>query len=348
MDDKDKKIAKLERDLLITRHQLLELDKVKHQLASIHRSRIWRLREMLFARHLNPIQRIDMLLNAIPGISFLYKKSHELYLHLTSTTIQNTKVDGPLISVVIPFFNYMNYIDDCVNSINNQGLGDRVEVIIVEGMSTDGSREEIKAKSWPNTRVVFQETKSSIGENRLRGIEESRGRYICMLDADDMLAEGYFKHAIRVLEEEYYDIVYPDIKYFEEEDREHDMPEFYYDNIFEFNTIPTPSIFRKSFWEENHIGYSTSRQIFEDWDFWMRMAKAGARIKHIEGFYHLYRVHTTTTPSMTDLRLKEQQNKDETTRAPFQSFVHSKEFYKGRRRQNSKFKVINPDINRIW
>lgn len=348
MDEKDKKIAKLERDLLIARHQLLELNKVKYQLASIHRSRVWKLREMLFARHLSFVQRIDLLLNAIPGVSFIYKKIYELYLFLTRTTIVNTKVDGPLVSVIIPFYNYMNYIDDCISSINNQGLGHQLEIIVIEGLSTDGSREKIREKSWPNTRVIYQEQKSSIGENRLRGIEEAKGRYICMLDADDMLAEGYLKHAVEVLERQYYDIVYPDIKYFEEEDRKYDMPEFYYDNIFEFNTIPTPSVFRKSFWEKHNVGYSLSREIFEDWDFWMRMAKAGARVLHIEGSYHLYRVHTTTTPSMTDIRLKEQQDKDTNTKAPYQSFIHSKGFYQGRRAQNAKFKVINPDINITW
>lgn len=348
MDEKDKKILKLQRDLSIAKHQLLELGKVKYELAGIYRSRLWRLRELILARHLNVIQRIDMFLKLLPGISFLYSKTYDLYLTLTAKTVKNTKESAPLVSVIIPFFNYKDYLEEGINSINNQGLEDRVEIIIIEGFSTDGSREWLKDRSWPNAKIIFQKEHLSIGENRERGIQEAKGRYICMLDADDKLADGYFKHALKILEQEYYDIVYPDIKYFEEDDKEQDMPDFYFDNIFDFNCIPTPSLFRRSFWNENNIGYSNSREIFEDWDFWMRMAKAGARFKHIDGFYHLYRVHTTTSASMTDQRLLEQQNKDEKTKAPYQSFIRSKAFFRARRRQYKKFKVINPDINITW
>lgn len=348
MDEKDKKIAKLERDLQIAKYQLVELNKVKYELNAVHRSRFWRIREALFARHLKFYQRIDKLLLAIPVLSSIYRFLYKSYLDVTKKTVENTKQDGPLVSVVIPYFNYFNYIDDCVKSVLSQDLGDKVEIIIIEGFSTDGSRQKMMKKSWPQTRLILQDHRTSIGENRLKGIQEAKGRYICMLDADDMLAPNYFKRAIEILEEGNYDVVYPDIKYFEEEDREQVMPDFYYDNIFEFNLVPTPSLFRRSFWEENSIGYSFSREIFEDWDFWMRLAKAGARFKHLEGFFHLYRVHTTTTPSMTDQRLSDQLNKDEKTKEPYREFIHSKGFYTGRRNQNQKYKIINPDINISW
>lgn len=348
MDEKDKRIAKLERDLQIAQYQLVELNIVKYELNAIKRSRFWKLREVFFARHLRFIERVDMLLLAIPGVSSVYRWSYKKYLNMTAENVVNTKQEGPLVSVIIPFYNYFPYIDDCVNSILDQGLGNKVEVIIIEGFSDDGSREKIQKKKWKNTRLVLQDHRASIGENRLRGIEEAKGRYICMLDADDKLAPGYFKHAIELLEREHYDIVYPDLKYFEEDDKEQIMPDFYYDNIFEFNQVSTPSLFRKSFWEKNNIGYSNSREIFEDWDFWMRMAKAGARFKHLNGFYHLYRVHTTSVPSMTDIRLAQQLNKDEKTKEPYEDFIHTKGFYAGRRAQNRVYKVVNPDINITW
>lgn len=348
MDEKDKRIARLQRELELAKHQLLELNKVKYELNALRRSRIWRVREALLSKHLKPVQRVDLLALTIPGVSHVYKFIYKIYLNLTSKTFSNTKHEGVLISVIIPFYNYYDFIDDCIKSVNDQGLGDRVEILLIEGFSTDGSREKVMKKKWDNTRVIYQDHRTSIGENRLRGIQEAKGRYICMLDADDMLAPDYFKNGIKLLETKHYDVVYPDIKYFEEEDREQVMPAFYYDNIFEFNFVPTPSIWRKSFWEENNIGYSDSKDIFEDWDFWMRMAKAGARFKHLKGFYHLYRIHTTTIPSMTDIRLKDQANKDKLTKEPYQSFIHSKGYYQGRRKQRQLIKVINPNINITW
>ncbi|CAG1023241.1 putative glycosyltransferase EpsJ [Patescibacteria group bacterium] len=348
MDDKDKRIARLQRELELAKHQLIELNKVKYELEAIRRSRFWRIREVFLAKHLKLSDRVDMLIKAIPIVSNISKFIDQTYLNLTLESVDNTKHEGVLITVVIPYFNYYEFIDDCINSVNNQGLGDKVEIILVEGFSTDGSREKIKKRKWDNTRVIYQGHRTSIGENRLVGIQEAKGRYICMLDADDMLAPDYFKQAVEVLEREHYDVVYPDIKFFEEDDREQIKPDFYYDNIFEFNFLSTPSLFRKSFWEEHNIGYSDSKEIFEDWDFWLRMAKAGARFKHLDGFYHLYRIHTTTVPSMTDLRLKDQVKKDNQTKKPYQSFVHTKEFKQVKQRQKKLFKVINPDINITW
>ena len=344
----EKQNLKLKRKVKVLEYQNLEIEKLKKELNNIQSSRIWILREILFSNHMRLSDRLTSLISIIPVISSVYKKCENMLLSLTSVTVINSKELNPLISVIIPFYNYYDYIDDCINSVLRQGLGNRVEIIVIEGFSTDGSREKIRAKKWENTRVIYQDHRTSIGENRLLGIQESKGRYICMLDADDMLAPDYFKKGIELLEKGFYDVIYPDIKYFEEEDGEKVMPEFSFDNIFEFNFIPIPSIFRTSFWKEKNIEYSLSKEIFEDWDFWMRMAKSGARFAHLNGFYHLYRIHTTTVPSMTDIRLKEQVNKDTMTRKSYRDFIHSREYYKARRLQKKIIKVINPDINIEW
>jgi glycosyltransferase involved in cell wall biosynthesis len=348
MKETNKKIYKLERDLEIAKYQLLELDKVKYELESIKRSRFWKLREVFLSKHLSISQRIDILLLALPLVSKVYSATYELYLNLKRKTIVNTKEENPLISVVIPCYNYYRYLDDCINSVLAQDLGDKIEIIVIEGFSNDGSRDKLKMRSWPNTRIIFQDRRTSIGENRLKGIQESRGRYVCMIDADDMIEPNYFKSAIETLEREQYDVVYPDVRLFEDEDRIQVEPDFYFDNIFEFNLAPVSAVFRRSFWEDNNIGYSDNREIFEDWDFWMRMAKAGARFKHLHGAYLMYRIHTTTAPSVTDTRLKDQEEKESKTKTPYKKFIHSKEFYRARRRQNQKYKVINSNINITW
>jgi glycosyltransferase involved in cell wall biosynthesis len=348
MDEKDKRIAKLERELLIAKHQLLEFNKIKYELSQVHASRIWKIKSAILSRRMSLKDRFNLLAQSLPLVSNLYSFAKNLFIKLNTKKVDNEKYEGPLITVVIPFYNYYAYIDECMDSIFDQGLGDKVEIIIIEGFSNDGSREKLKERSWPNTRMIFQEERTPIGENRLRGIQEAKGKYVCTMDPDDKMAPNYLKRAIEILEREHYDVVYPDVKNFEDDETEHTVPDFYYDNLFEFNFVTAPSIFRRQFWEEHNIGYSTQRDIFEDWDFWLRMAKAGARFKHLPGFYLLYRIHTTTAPSMTDERLKQQLDKDNKTKEAYKSFIKSKEYFKGKRNQEWIYKVNNSDINLTW
>ncbi len=344
----EKENIKLKRKIKFLELQNLEIDKLKEELSYIKNSRIWKFREILLGRHLNLVERIGLLFSIIPILSSISRFFYNTYLNLTKTTFLNTKEENVLISVVIPFYNYYDYIDECIDSVLVQGLENKVEIIIVEGFSDDGSREKLKERNWLNTKIVFQEHRTSIGENRLRGIEESTGRYICLLDPDDKLAPDYFKKAIEELERGHYDVVYPDVRYFEDVEEDQIAIDFVYDNIFWFNFISVSSIFRRSFWEKHKIGYSNNSEIFEDWDFWMRMAKAGARFKHIDGTYLLYRIHTSTKPSTTDIRLEDQVQKDKNTKDIYKDFVYSKEFYNAKKRQSKKFKVINADINITW
>lgn len=346
LSEKDHK--KLKRELQFLKLQSLENEKLKYELSYIKNSRFWKFREVLLGKHLTFLQRIDLLISITPIISGVFKFIYKSYLKINTTTINNEVENGPLISVVIPVYNYYHYIDECVDSVFNQELGDKVEIIIIEGFSNDGSREKLQKRHWDNTRIIYQDHRTSIGENRLRGIEESKGRYICLLDADDKLTPGYFKAAIGELERRYYDIVYPDIKYFGDIEKESTSLDFIYDNIFWFNFVSVSAIFRKSFWKDQLIGYSPNKEIFEDWDFWMRMAKAGARFKHISGFYLWYRIHTSTQESTTDIRLDAQVEKDNRTKESYSNFYKTLKYLKGKMRQRKLFKVINSDINIKW
>lgn len=44
----------------------------------------------------------------------------------------------PLISVVVPVYNVVEYLEECVSSLTNQSFGD-IEIILVDDGSTDGS-----------------------------------------------------------------------------------------------------------------------------------------------------------------------------------------------------------------
>ena len=92
-------------------------------------------------------------------------------------------------SVVVPNYNNSKYLKRCLNSILGQTY-QNFELIIVDDMSTDNSREILEKYSgtYPKIKLIELETKRLNGGARNEGILKATGDYIICLDSDD-----YFK-----------------------------------------------------------------------------------------------------------------------------------------------------------
>ncbi len=99
---------------------------------------------------------------------------------------------APLFSVIIPAYNYADYLTATVNSVLCQE-GDDYEVVIVDDGSTDRTpdvAEKLAAENPDRIRYVHQDN-AGPGAARNRGVLEARGRFCLFLDADDsMLANA--------------------------------------------------------------------------------------------------------------------------------------------------------------
>ena len=88
----------------------------------------------------------------------------------------------PTVSVVIPTYNAARYVEAAVNSVLGQTFRD-VEVLVVDDGSTDGT--EAVLASYGKAIRYFRQENSGVSAARNRGIQESTGRYVGFLDADD-------------------------------------------------------------------------------------------------------------------------------------------------------------------
>lgn len=222
----------------------------------------------------------------------------------------------PLISVVIPCFNYGNLVTEAIQSVLEQTFQD-FEIIVVEGGSSSiESRRrfvELVESAPSRVRVLIQEKPTRAGANRNFGISNARGKYVCCLDADDRLAPTYLEKTVFFLEHYQYDVVSAGLQFFgNRSDRW--MPREYptLDMLLEANQVMTCSVFRRSLWFEAQ-GYRdsdpTSGHIHEDYLFWVRLGALGARFMNIQETLFHYRSHGETLSNNSSVLDNDQQVK---------------------------------------
>lgn len=88
----------------------------------------------------------------------------------------------PLVSVVIPNYNYARYLSEAIDSVLAQTYP-KIEVIVVDDGSTDESIP--KLRQYGSRIQYIQQKNQGVAAARNRGIHQSVGELIAFLDADD-------------------------------------------------------------------------------------------------------------------------------------------------------------------
>lgn len=93
--------------------------------------------------------------------------------------------DNPLVSIIIPAYNVERYIKDAVDSAIGQTYKN-IEIIVVDDGSTDGTKKELESYIKNNKIIYLYQKNKGLSGARNAGINQARGEYIALLDADDM------------------------------------------------------------------------------------------------------------------------------------------------------------------
>lgn len=108
-----------------------------------------------------------------------------------------------MLSVICPIYNEEKYIAACIESIMAQDYPkDDLEVLLVDGMSSDRTREIIRdhMSRYPNLRLLDNPERTAPWAMN-RGIAEARGEIIMRLDAHASYPTNYFSTLVRRLHE---------------------------------------------------------------------------------------------------------------------------------------------------
>ena len=118
---------------------------------------------------------------------------------------------SPIVSVIVPLYNYRKYIGYCIQSILNQSFDD-FELIVVDDCSIDSSYKVAKSFAKRDKRIKVIKLDKNYGYSKAKneGIVISKGKYIVTLDADDMMTKNSLKIRLKVIMKKDVDFVYAD------------------------------------------------------------------------------------------------------------------------------------------
>jgi glycosyltransferase involved in cell wall biosynthesis len=117
-----------------------------------------------------------------------------------TTTIAPTNKSAQqqlLVSVIIPTYNYAQYLGRAIDSVLDQTKSD-CEVLVIDDGSTDDTQQVVAA--YKDRIGYFYQENKGIYAAAQRGWNESAGRYIIFLDADDRLHPKMLDHVRAAIE----------------------------------------------------------------------------------------------------------------------------------------------------
>lgn len=184
----------------------------------------------------------------------------------------------PLVSVIIPAYNSARYLPEAIESVLRQTFTD-LELLVIDDGSTDETAAVVSRYPAP-VRYIRQEN-GGVAVARNRGIQESRGRYVAFLDADDTWYPDKLKQQVESLQKQSecrlcysaFTVVDSSLKalYVNRSDRSGTALE---DLLLRGNIVGSicTVLMERSLYEQEG-GFDPAFSQCADWDMWIRLAR---------------------------------------------------------------------------
>ena len=194
----------------------------------------------------------------------------------------------PRVSVVVPAYNAAASLPATLDSILSQSLSE-FEIIVVDDGSTDATRKIAESYAARDERVrVVSKPNGGTASAYNEGVRTARADLVAMLSADDTLDPGHLMAVVTAADEHpecaiFHTngvFVYPDREYVGYRDTAHQSGhEVTFESLIRRCIYGVGAAYRREVWER--IGGYAESTYAEDWDFWLRAARAGYRIWYV-------------------------------------------------------------------
>jgi glycosyltransferase involved in cell wall biosynthesis len=197
----------------------------------------------------------------------------------------------PLVSIIIPCFNYGQFVHEAVESALNQSHP-TCEVLVVDDGSTDDSVQILQ--TFGSRIQLIQQQNAGVVAARNRGWRASHGDFVMFLDADDLLPPAFVAQLLMALNADpSVAFSYGDTQFFGHEAAlVRGCPWNVRKLLYRNYVFPSALMRRRAlekvggFTAQTHLSFS-----FEDWDLWLTLAEAGFKGVYVPGVALQYRYH---------------------------------------------------------
>ncbi|HLP36100.1 glycosyltransferase [Lacibacter sp.] len=224
---------------------------------------------------------------------------------------------SPLVSIVIPVYNGVNYLAEAIDSALSQTYSN-IEIVVVNDGSTDDGKTREVALSYADKIRYFEKENGGVATALNYGIEQMKGDYFSWLSHDDLYYPAKVEQQVRFLEtcnERDRTIVYSNFNFIDENGNylrdfeiKHVEPDcfrtyFVMGDLVHGCTLLIP----KTCFTESGV-FNSSLRTTQDYDLWFRFA-AKYRFVHIHDILVQSRLHDEQgTRKMNDAVMKEGNN----------------------------------------
>ncbi|MDP1780195.1 MAG: glycosyltransferase family 2 protein [Anaerolineales bacterium] len=197
-----------------------------------------------------------------------------------------------LVSIITPSYNQASYLEETILSVLNQDYP-RIEYVVVDGASTDGSVEIIKKYE---SRFAWWVSEKDRGQADAinKGIARATGDIVAWLNSDDYYLQGAVSAAVKVFEE-HPDVVlvYGNMLAVDEDGRTFNTlnyKQLTIEDLLCFQIIGQPAVFMRRFALQKTNGLDSTFHFLLDHLLWIQIAQQG-KILHADQTWSAARYH---------------------------------------------------------
>ena len=215
------------------------------------------------------------------------------------------------ISVIVPVYNVENYLGECLESLASQTFRN-IEVIMVDDGSTDGSSAIAKNYSDKDSRFRYiHKENAGVSAARNTGLEYAEGKYLCLVDSDDVIPSEALGRMFSAAEENSADITVGKVMRLKDteagtarmsdiifSDYEH-LTSLRRNKTLLYDSITCCKLYRKSYWDSLGIRYPEDLAYCEDLPVALKLYCHTDKVVMLDEPVYLWRIREGDSLSQT-------------------------------------------------
>ena len=202
----------------------------------------------------------------------------------------------PTVSTIVPAYNQGHYLEEAIRSVLTQSYGD-FEIVVVDDGSTDDTAHVAKSFAHDSRLRYIRQENRGLSAARNTGIRHATGKFLTYLDSDDLFLPEKLHFLLSVVEARPelgfvagQAILIDETGQSRGEVFDRGLPQ----NTAELllgNPLHVGSVLVRREWQERVGFFDESLRSYEDWDLWLRLARAGCPMAWVPHPVSLYRFH---------------------------------------------------------